>query len=167
MSSIRAIRPRGRPRPRSVGERQRLHAWASFLRTDRDWDWTDLLGVIDFKLDRMQEVIADGWGAKRAVRAGEIRAVRRLIKRVIGNRYLEDLTRPHRARWGRVSWREGERVPGGVRIELYFPRAKTAREKARAHRDYDRLAKCAHEQRQAEINQLFDLMARHIQGWWE
>src|SRR2546427_8707860 len=116
MDSLCRIAVRRKVSRRRRTERGRRAAWARFARTDRDWDWTYLLGVIDFKLGRMQNEIADGWGADRRLRVAEIRSVRRLIKRVVNNRYLESVAAPHRKRWGRLNWKEGQQHARSVEM---------------------------------------------------
>ena len=105
--SIRPIAPRRRTPPAPT-ERERLCAWQKFLKTDRDWEWTDILRVLDFKLARVEAGIDGGFGGERKKRVAEIKAVRARLQCVTQNRYHQQLWAPHRKRWGDLRMKNSE-----------------------------------------------------------
>jgi hypothetical protein len=166
--NIRPIDARRRKSPPAPTKKERLAAWRKFLTNDNDWSWETVLGVLAFKLGRLEQSIRHGYGGDRNARVAEIHAVREIIRRVLEDKYESILLVPHQKKYGslRVRWEDSQN-DGYVTMILEHTKAKTPAAQKAAKIASFRIADKAAKERQHDIEKLFSLIARDLQIWWD
>lgn len=133
-----------------------LIRWFPVIWNDRDWDHVYLYEILQFKLKGMEKLHRK-WGhavnSKRT--ANEIKLCILLLDRLIKDKYLNNVLKPHEKKWGddndlffnnKTSWTKLEEQELKERRRLY------------KHSDYLLIQ---------DIDMLFKTMNKHITGWWD
>ena len=145
-----------------------LWYWFPIIWDDRQWDYVFLIRILGHKLMAMEEffendsIIADS--DKVAV---EIRRCRMAAERIAKDEYLSVVLAPHEKKWGEaeIIWKSiddeyDELVDVAVLGLDDVASAMEKRERLALYRLADHL-------REQDYEQLFALMGKHIQGWWD
>lgn len=164
-------RPLDRHRKRRPeSKKARVDAWRAFAKNNHDWDWSFLLETIDFKLARMAKAIRKGVGAKgwKKERVAEIESVRERIERVLADEYQKPLVKLHEKKWGKRKTKI-VRKPGSKTgtFHIAYAKAVSDPDKKLAAGEFHKVLLRAAAERQTDIEELFSLMASHLQKWWD
>lgn len=144
-----------------------LAYWLPVIWQDRQWDQCFLLRILEHKLQAMERFFEeDGVGFTET--SEEIAYCRKLTGQLVDDSYLTDALRPHEAKYGVARLILGEQHAGPfVEIkEIAVPElVGWAREREKAERQhiYERVEA----QKQRDYHDLFTLMQKYIQGWWD
>jgi len=148
---------------------RKLREYRTFLRDDFDWDWTYILRLLTYKLERTRKCIVANniiVAARRVAR--EIREVEQLLQRVIDDRYYNEIAKPFHRKYGRPKMVFGERDPRTKARAVTFTYAReTPRTRAGIHHEAHRLHKQAEKMQRDDLNRAFALMQERIWSWWD
>lgn len=145
-----------------------LWYWLPIIWGDRQWDHVFLVRILGHKLTAMEEFFKnDSIVVNSDKVAGEIRRCRMAAERIANDEYLSVVLAPHEKKWGEaeIIWKciddeHSELVD--VAVLGLDDEASTMEKRGRLalYRLTDHL-------REQDYEQLFALMGKHIQGWWD
>lgn len=149
--------------------KQKLKDYKKILTDDEDWDWTYILRLLRYKLERTRKCISANGIIKEAPQvARQIRQVEVLLDRVEKDRYFWQISKDFHKRYGRLKMVSGKSVPGRnyTTAILKFTKETTQNSK-KIHRQHRRLWEKAHKMQQDDLKTAFELMHKNIWGWWD
>lgn len=135
--------------------------WLPIIWRDRDWDYSFLFSLLQFKLKRMEKLFRErGCHVSATKDARRMRICCLLLGRLIDDRYMEMAFRAHGKKWGKleVCWEEP--------IEMW--RSEITPETEAQERDESR--RCyKHEDylRRQDLEYLLHLFRKYIFSWWD
>jgi len=139
-----------------------LWKWFPVIWNDRDWDQCYLYKFLHFKLQNMEDLHRNyGHSLDNRKIADKIKVCKLLLDRLIKDEYYENAFKNHDKKWGELE------LDWNSNCLIKRPYAITEKEKEKELKEFNRL--CQHELylRRQDINYLFKLMAKHVEGWWD
>ena len=131
--------------------------WLPIIWRDRQWDWLFLIRILNRKLKAMEvSGYYDGNTEKR------MRVARILTDRLIRNNYVENALFWHDKRWGEAKFETVD-----CEWVITYPNVRNRRDKEMQSREITRCYKHSDYMRQQDIDMLFGIMGKYIQGWWD
>ena len=148
----------------------KMFIYGKLLWYDFEFDYVYLLRILQLKL----RLMADNF-EKRGVtvsapkKAKEIRICVYLIDRIIDNNYDELLTKKLEEKYGKLEWEFTDTEDSKFKeLHLYRKKAPEGTPEFEDEKKQSlKIIKYSDEQRQRDINYLFDTMKKNIQGWWD
>ena len=100
--------------------------------------------------------------------ADQIKVCKILLQRLIDDDYISNATKYHDEKWGELEL-VTDHIPG---TDLFSVKAKTDKpltEKEKKQEREERMNKYKHADymKEQDLDLLFHLMRKHIQGWWD
>lgn len=149
----------------------KVKCYSELLKEDYDFEWTYLLELMRFKLERMKKCIANGHLTERKKRAKEIGEVISLLERIVKDDYLEKMMKPFHKKYGKpkvVETEVGDPIPGlGKVYQLGFIYPNGKKETPAMSKEVHKIHLLADKAQQDDIDKAFALMAKNIRGWWD
>jgi len=147
-----------------------LWRWLPVVWADRQWDHWFFVKIVEHKL-RLMEQFFQGSGPRlvsAARNAERVRYCRILASRIVADDYLGWVLRRHVQEWGEARCILGEsRDDGSVELlEIAVPHLEgddRKREKRLRSRLYDE----ARRQRDQDYRELFRLLDKYVEHWWD
>ena len=140
---------------------QNLWKWRKIIWQDRDWDYVYIYEMLYFKLKNMEKHIKEYGrfiGSERVVH--ELMVCKNLCKRLMNDDYLENALIPVEKKYGNLKYHWEDSDVSGFKT-LVFDECKDerkARNRAYEHAGY---------MKRQDKRLLFDMMCKHIDGWWD
>jgi hypothetical protein len=148
---------------------KKMREYSKHLKDDFDWDYSYILRLLQYKLERTRKCIVSNNIVSSAPKiAQQITAVEDLLKRVIEDQYLDEIGAPFYAKFGRLKMssrgtKKGEKF---VPVTLKFEK-ETQRNSALLRRKHIALMLKAERMRRRDLSKAFKLMEKNIWGWWD
>jgi hypothetical protein len=138
------------------------------MRNSYDFDGHALYGVIYLKLDAMYRCFRDHghcvWNRnKNTVSMRRIRIARELARRLDEGDYFSRALIPHDKKWGTSE----VKFKNGKGIFIIYENAKNYEQQEQARDEMLLYYNKAEEQIQTEHKELFRLLEKYLQGWWD
>ncbi len=148
---------------------KKLREYRKVLKDDEDWDWTYILRMLQYKLERTRKcIVANNIIVEAPKVARQIRAVEILLERVERDQYYDEITKDFRKKYGKIRMISGKREPGvaSVSVQFKYTRETPANSK-QIRRESLRLWRRAERMQHRDLRKAFNLMLRDIWGWWD
>jgi hypothetical protein len=148
---------------------RKLKEYKSVLSKDEDWDWTYILSLLKYKLERTRKCISSNKIIKDAPKvSGQIREVENLLNRVIEDRYFDEISKDFRKKYGHLKMISQKPIPGQLATTVTFKFTKETPQNAkRIHSLHHRLYLKAQKMQKDDLREAFNLMHKNIWGWWD
>ena len=148
-----------------------LLSWLPIIWHDQDWDWIFLITILNRKLRNMEKFFG-GEGAHLSNAdnvCDRIRYARILTDRLLADDYEMAVMDRHYARWGEpiFEWLPYEEDDASVELEIRHPGIVTEQDAEMERREFRRAIESAKMSKQQDVDQLFGIMAKYIQRWWD
>lgn len=147
-----------------------LIIWFPVIWEDRDWDHWYLYKIIHKKLERM-EILHRTYGhhVDNDKTADQIKLCKLLLKRLIADDYLMNATKYHDQKWGDLEIFTEEIEGRSNCVSVHTKTTKDLTEKEKKIEDELRhgLYRHADKMKEQDLDMLFRIMRKHIQGWWD
>lgn len=148
------------------------YAW--FLRNDRDWEPSDILRLLDFKLGLVRKnLVGNSYRTEEHDKemSDLIDEMRRLIKDINEKDYSAEEDAAHENKWGKVlSWtRKEEDANGNVASIFHLDRAnvKTQADEDQENKDKRSIWDLEEKRRTADKEKLFALLRDGYEKLWD
>jgi len=146
-----------------------LIIWFPVIWKDRWWDHWFIYSMLNKKLSLMEKSLRKYGHHTNAERdAHKIKVCAILFKRLMDDNYFENASRRHDEKWGeaKLSFLEIENSEL-LTLEINHDKVITEKDKEQERKDFKRVCKHQDNMNKQDINMVFDLMKKHIQGWWD
>jgi len=139
--------------------------WAPVIWRDRDWDHAFFLGILKFKLERMERFFrSENAVSRNSVRdADEMKKCLMVLRRITENRYDDIAFGRHDRKWGEL---EMGFLDGG-RIKFSRKNIKTPEDKIKEHKEFEKCMDREKYLRDQDMKYLFSMLAKRLQSWWD
>jgi len=147
---------------------ENLIIWFPVIWKDRDWDQFYLYIILRKKLINMEKYQRKyGISTVSEKTADEIKVCVNLLNRLINDDYMETVFRKHDEKWGEINIEFEPYTDNLSKALMTRENVLTEKNKEDEVKEFKRL--CKHEDmlRKQDVEYLFHLMNRHIQGWWD
>lgn len=145
-----------------------LISWLPIIWADQDWDWEYLVIILNRKLANMERFFSgDDTHLENSDKTlTQIKYARILTDRILADEYLNMAFRIHEKKWGKAVYGS---IPSecGATFTVNYPNVKTERDEEHARRDARAAFQRSDLAKKQDIDELFAIMAKHIQGWWD
>lgn len=143
--------------------------YARFLRDDADFDWTYILLLLRYKLQRTRRCLLNGHLEGAEKRAAEIQEVMDLLWKVTEHDYSGEALAAFYKKHGKPKPKLIPHIKGASRVELIYKNGKpaTADSLAAMSKEEHRLRQKAARSQIADLQKAFRIMLENIWGWWD
>lgn len=151
-----------------------IFAYLPIIWRDRSWDYIWLMELIDKKLEGLEEQKSKysyELGAEKKVE--EIHRTRLAIKRILEDKYYDNVYQHHDEKWGEVEidsqpseWDEKGK-PTMYRMYINRPNALTPEQIGQEAKEYRGLMKKPDTLQKQDYDYVFNMLRKHIRGWWD
>ena len=148
---------------------ENLIDWFPIIWKDRDWDHWFLYKIIHKKLEKMEYLQRTyGHHVDNEKTADQIKICKLLLARLIEDDYLSNATKYHDEKWGELRLIT-KPIPGTevCSVETETTKPLTEKEKERESKARMALYKHGDKMKEQDLDLLFKIMRKHIQGWWD
>ena len=143
--------------------------WKKVVWKDRDWDYIFLYKILEFKLRRMSKYHRDsGHLVNNEKYARQMEKTAICLKRLIDDEYLDNTFRDHEKKYGQLEmW--GTPTDRDDMTECNITRTKICNTDAyeQENKEARVLYKHVEELRNQDLDYVFNMMRKYIQGWWD
>ncbi len=149
---------------------ENLIIWFPIIWKDRDWDHWYLYKILKFKLSNMEKLHRKyGHAVNSEKIANKIKVCVNLLDRLIEDNYDESAFKKHHKKWGEpiFHWDECEDKKGYYSLKIEQKNIKTKKDKDQEAKEFKRCYNHEEMLRKQDVDYLFKLMNKHIQGWWD
>ena len=137
--------------------------WFSTIWNDKNWDSHFIFVILRYKLYLTEQFIRKyGCHVHNERDADEIKVCINLLDRIIKDEYHENVFKDHYKKWGEPKME----FEGNV-LNITHPKAITDKDKKQERKEFRRIMDKPEQMKKQDIDYLFKLMARNIQGWWD
>ena len=155
-----------------------LIKWTPIIWEDRDWDQYFLYVILQFKLKQMEKLQREyGISVNSNDYADQMKTCILLLDRIIKGDYLTNSLKPHEEKWGelRLDFKETSDetfrdIDGGEKLyegTFSVEKVTTPEGKEQENKERMRLYKHVDNLEKQDLDLLFKLMRKHIEGWWD
>jgi len=147
-----------------------LISWLPIIWRDRDWDWIYLIIILNRKLSNMERFFAssDTHLENSDKVRDQIEHARVLTDLILADEYFVNAFRSHEEKWGKPVYGS---IPSedGLTSEwtVDYPNVKTEQDKIDEHCEGRAKILRSVVAKEQDIDELFAIMARRLQGWWD
>jgi len=150
--------------------KKKCREYSRFLKDDCDFDWTDVLLLLRYKLQRTRNAVEAGYHNNKKKTAAEIKQVEKLIWRICEFDYQSDVFKQFYKKHGKPRAITVECNPPHKffkRFKLVFSKnGKCKRETPAMARESKRLYLLADAMKKADLKKALDLINSNLFGWW-
>jgi hypothetical protein len=147
-----------------------LITWFPIIWKDRQWDHTFIYTIFRKKLSLTEHYIRN-YGihvdAKRD--ADRIKTCVLLLDRLLEDEYHEMAFKRHHEKWGQpeMQFKKCEDSTNYSKLHIHHDKVITEQDEVNERKDFHNAYE--HEQylREQDLELLFKIMRKHIQGWWD
>jgi len=147
-----------------------LIIWFPVIWKDRWWDHWFLYVVLRHKLHLMEKNIRKyGHHVRHIEDADKIKKCVLLLDRLIKDDYHEIVYKYHDKKWGDGDFifTDSTQYPDCVKLDIKYENVKTKEDEKLQSKEYRLLMNKPEELKKQDLDLLFKLMRKHIQGWWD
>lgn len=144
----------------------RIIKWIPVLWKIYDFDWTSVVHVLLFQIQRLRHVLEnDSYHklSKKSMR--KMKTCENLLKRLIEDDYIFNAYVNHDKKWGEIDWVLGESNGIGREVILFRPNANTPELKEQERQEFRRLMDKPNEQQRQDLELFAKLFSKHVLGW--
>lgn len=146
---------------------KRLIKWAPIIWENYDWDYVYLLKIMYFKIDLMEKrmrtaQIIEDWETI----ADQMLECKTLLKNQIEKDeydYVEEELEKHKEKWGDIR----TTFNPDNSISIKSSKVQTPEEEEQERKEYLNIVQKGINIKKSELNKLFELLPKYIQGWWD
>jgi len=146
-----------------------LIVWFPTIWKDRDWDHYYLYVIMKKKLERMEYLQRTyGHHVDNEKTADQIKICKLILGRLIEDDYLFNATKYHDEKWGElrlITKPIPETQVCFVEVETTKP--LTEKEKIQERKERSAAFKHGENMRKQDLDMLFNIMKKHVEGWWD
>ena len=149
---------------------QSLWQWTPIIWKDRQWDHQFIYTILRHKLYLTEQLIRyHGHHLYHIRDADKIKTCVNLLDRLIKDEYHETAFKRHHEKWGepKLRFKDSKDYPGMSEGLIHHPNVKSAKDKESESKDFKFACKKETNLRDQDLDLLFKLMRKHIQGWWD
>ena len=148
---------------------KRLFQWLPVVWKDRDFDYNFYLTLMQYKLKRMREHIVEHDIVLATPRiARQIKFCEDTIARLQTDEYIEAEDKAHEEKWGEQIWdslpTENER---SRTLDIYRVKAREQGLEDQERDEQRVLYKLAKTRREKDLDRLFRVQRKYLEGWWD
>jgi len=148
----------------------KLFQYGRLLWKDRDFDYSYILILLQYKLKRTREHIVEHDLVESAPKIGkQIGHAELLIQRIMDDDYCGELQAAHDLKWGNVIQyfdpkKDGERY---YRYHVIRANATTPELEEQERTEQMAVYNAQHQAREKDLDRLFKHIRKYLQGWWD
>jgi hypothetical protein len=138
--------------------------WFPIIWQDKDWDHYYLLAILRHKMNSMVKFY-DGphaWGIDSPIRAHEMKVCRLILDRLIEDDYNREGYDAHDEKWGELEFTTDDKT--GL---LTITRGNRNMNEELEQKEYKGVYEKEEELRKTDIDNLFEIIRKNIQKWWD
>ena len=148
---------------------ENLIMWFPVIWKDRNWDHTFIYEILKHKLDLTQKHLRKyGHHVDAEKDADRIKVCVNLLNRLIKDDYHENAFKKHHEKWGEpeFNWTDlqGSELS---QLQINYKNVKTDQDKANQEKEYRKCIEREEFLKNQDLDLLFKIMRKHIQGWWD
>jgi len=147
-----------------------LIIWFPVIWRDRNWDNFYIYQILRHKLHLTEQLIRNhGHHLYHIEDANKIKICVTLLDRLIKDEYHENVFKNHYKKWGEpnMNFKDWGEAPNYKVLEIKYPNVKTEKDKELQSKQFRLKSKLEAAMREQDLDLLFILMRKHIQGWWD
>jgi hypothetical protein len=147
-----------------------LWNWFPTIWNDRNWDHHYIYVILKRKLELQENFIRNhGHHLNAEKDADRMKICILLLDRLIEDNYIIDATKPHDKKWGegKFNFEPCEDEPELSKLNIIYENVKNAEDEKQQKKEYKIAAERANNSRQNDLNHLFKIMNKYIEGWWD
>jgi len=143
--------------------------YSLFLWKDRDFDWSYILLLLQYKLKRTREHIVKHDNFVRAVETGEeIEKAEKWIRRILDNDYLSDEFDAHTEKWGETEFITEKLDNGNYRfICISKEKAVKNNQVEEEKKEYDILIEKFSAAKRKDWEEFWEYAKNNTKNWWD
>lgn len=148
---------------------ENLFKWTPVIWRDRDWDHHFLFEILAFKISKMERNFRKyGHHVGSEKDADNMKMCVEALHRLMKENYHEEAFRKHDEKWGEASWRTIDSDKKGFRqLLIERPNVKTKEDEEQERREYKGYLEEEERLTKQDIDYLFDMLKKHVRGWWD
>lgn len=160
--------------PRGI---KNLVIWFPTVWRDRQWDHQFIYQVFRHKLHLQEQFIRHyGIHVNNVKDADRIKRCVDILDRLIDDVYHEEAFAEHYKNWGHpdIGWKKVDKDIDEylkddefVQMTINYPKVETQLDKEKEKIDFRKACNKETRLRESDIKELFDIMEKHIQEWWD
>jgi len=144
--------------------------WFPIIWKDRQWDHQYIYTIFRHKLHLTEQLIRHhGHHLNHTRDADKIKICVNLLDRLINDEYHEMAFKRHYEKWGqpKLNWNKTKEDKDLYQGIISYPKVKTPKDKKFEVKDFKLASDHEAYLREQDLELLFKMMRRHIQGWWD
>lgn len=150
-----------------LGWLRKVWDYACFLREDRDWEDSDILRLLGYKLSRVRRVITDDpYHGNKERYVKQIKTCEILINRLVADSYIDWKHDQLDAKWGRLEMVEGRRSAYGVEVSFQRSKCVTDEDKIIERKETKDSWEYEKQMRRQDMEFLCRILCKHHRNWW-
>jgi hypothetical protein len=146
-----------------------LIRWFPVIWQDRNWDQYYIYVILHKKLTLMEKGLRNGCHLYADKTADQVKICVLLLDRLIKDEYHENAFKRHEEKWGEAefNFEDLEEKPDQCRLLITRLNVKTKKDEEQERKDFMRTSKHSDQMKNQDVEMLFKIMNKHIQGWWD
>lgn len=149
---------------------ENLITWLPIIWSDRDWDQWYLYNILKFKLTQMEKLQRKYGISVNSIKiADQIKVCINLLDRLIKDEYGENIFKHHNEKWGdsHFNFTPCEDRKEYSKLIITRDNVNSKEDEEQERKEFIRLIKHEDKLKKQDIDYLFTLMNKHIEGWWD
>jgi hypothetical protein len=147
---------------------RRMWDYRKLLKEDRDWDSHFIYIMLQFKLERVYKALKNGFAIHEKKDMAALRRCIKLLKNLSKDDYDEKYFKAHNKKWGKLkTWYDPIEGSDNLSWKSSRPKAKTPAQQIREREEFKKTWENADEDRKNDRLELFDLLHKHLDAWWD
>jgi len=147
-----------------------LIIWFPVIWNDRQWDHYFIYKILHKKLDLAEHFFRyNGNHLNAEDDADKIKVCVILLDRLLKDEYDTRAFKDFYKKWGEIelTFTDSENYPDMYECHTKAKNVKTKDDEIQERKDFKSAKEKENYSRQNDINYLFEMMKRHIEGWWD
>lgn len=146
-----------------------LIRWFPVIWQDRNWDQYYIYVILHKKLFLMERALRNGCHLYADKTADQVKVCVLLLDRLIKDEYHENAFKRHEEKWGEAdfNFEDIEDRPGMSQLLITRPNVKDEKDDENERKEFRRYSNHEQKLREQDLDMLFKIMRKHIQGWWD
>jgi len=148
---------------------ENLFKWFLVIWRDRDWDHIFLFEILRFKISNMERNFRKyGHHEGSEKDADNMSKCVEVLHRLIEEDYSEEAFGEHDKKWGEASFKLTDSDKKGFKqLLVERPNIKTKEDEEQERKEYRYCLKEEERLIKQDIDYLFDMLKKHVRGWWD
>lgn len=146
-----------------------LIRWFPTIWNDRNYDQYFIYVILQKKLQLSEKCLRNGHHMYAEKTADEVKLCSLILDRLIKDEYDLHAFKRHDEKWGEANFnfKEIKDKPGYSSLHITHEKVKTEKDKEEEQKDFKRSYENEQKLKEQDLDLLFKLMRKHIQGWWD